>query len=296
MITTTSVWTLANEAIMGAVARCRSSGPEQAPPWEIDHLVELSLLCLMADEPATRSVAELHRAIAFYTAWDNLVARLDAAVDKDHLARAGEGRFAIGSRGRALMEERLAGAGVALAAIDPLPADQSRRLADLYRRVADEGVARLVDPWTFAHALRAQIRKDWSPLTQSVRAHLCVATCRSQMHREAWSPADLEPPAMMVVTQVWQGNLSTADQARQVIVGRGFSPEVAEGTLTILRERNVAETDGELRLTPEGEVLRQQVEDETERLFSLVWECLDEGEKDELADLMTRLRDGVTQG
>lgn len=94
---------------------------------------------------------------------------------------------------------------------------------------------------------------------------------RDDAHMKAWRDAGLEGPAMHVFSPVWSGEVSTV-QELAARLGLEESTGDMESRLAYLVDNEYLEMDGEqLRLTPAGALVRDDIEHETDRIYFASW-------------------------
>lgn len=137
-------------------------------------------------------------------------------------------------------------------------------------------------------------RRIWS---QAEQALSCLAAYRDDAHLSAWRPSGLSPTALEALTLLWRGEADSLETVCEKLPHRGHPPQVYAQALDELREREfIAGPDYALRVTAAGQRFRDEIEDKTNRYFFGPWTSLNEAEKVVLADLLTRLRNGLKTG
>jgi len=179
--------------------------------------------------------------------------------------------------------------------VDPLSPEECERLADLLDRLVQAsretpppGSSKMID-------LSYKLMPDRiPPLPFSEQAISCLAAYRDDTHVVAWQPSGLSGPALESLTLLWRGQADSLNALRKRLVRRAHPRQVYRDALAELRGRGFIDGPDEASLVTEnGRTFRQQVEDETDRMFFAPWSCLDPADKTELGDLLTLLRDGL---
>jgi DNA-binding MarR family transcriptional regulator len=251
------------------------------------------LFAALGVEPEPLTVARLHW-LAPYDAAEALDKRLAATASRGFLAPDRDGAYRLTEVGRHAAWASIRAAHARLSAIEPLPADELRRLLDLLRRLVDSTLAasepaekhylhrsRLVDPGADAVAA-ARIDQYLTDL----------ALFRDDAHLASWRPYEISGQAWEALTLIWRGEAGTLDMLVEQLARREHTQMAYTAALQTLADRGwVAERDGAYDLTEQGRALRQRAEDETDRLFYRPWQILDDGAAQELRALLTRLRD-----
>ncbi len=112
---------------------------------------------------------------------------------------------------------------------------------------------------------------------------------RDDMHLAAWRPHEVEGFAWEALTFIWRGDASSAEELAEKLSVRDYSVDDYEQALVGLAQRDWLEktADG-YQVTPEGQAVRQQAEDDTDRYFFAPWACLSDAESVQLHGLLTR--------
>ncbi|MDO9129213.1 MAG: hypothetical protein Q7U34_05035, partial [Anaerolineales bacterium] len=149
------------------------------------------------------------------------------------------------------------------------------------------------DTWSICLSYKLMPEPE-PPLPDSEQAVSCLNGYRDDAHLAAWKPGGLDAPALETLTLLWRGEADSLDSVCEKLQRRGHPRQVYAAALAELRRRGFIEgPDPGSRLTRAGKSFRDNIEQDTDRYFFAAWSCLDEAEKDELADLVTRLRDGL---
>jgi hypothetical protein len=169
-----------------------------------------------------------------------------------------------------------------------------RRLAGLLRRLVESSAAASA-PADKSH-LHASRRTDPGAevsLAAQLDQYLTdLNAFRDDVHIAAWQPTGVDGPTWEALTLVWRGEADTPEALAEKLAGRRLEPAAYAAALRSLAERQwVAERAGAYSATEQGRTIRQQVEDETDRMFYEPWGCLDDGEAQELRSLLSQLGD-----
>jgi hypothetical protein len=115
---------------------------------------------------------------------------------------------------------------------------------------------------------------------------------RDDAHHAAWQPHGVGGPTWEALTLIWRGEAYSPETLAKLLERRAQPPEVYVDAIHTLVERGwVAQHGQAYRVTDRGAALRQDAEDQTNRLFYAPWSCLSEDELDEMRGLLTALRD-----
>jgi DNA-binding PadR family transcriptional regulator len=292
MIDKKELWSLAEETMraFGPFYRAAMQNAIQDSGATLDNWFGLSLA--RASDPAPFTVGRFH-ALFPYTAQERFAQTLDALAQLELLERVGEDAYRLTDLGRRAVEDVYEAAQQGLEAIEPLPADEMERLNGLLHRLveatldapepAEKGAiacSRWTDPGESASG---------SVLTDQYLTDLL--RFRDDAHLAAWKPYDVSGHAWEALTFIWRGEAGTAEELAEKLPYRGHSAEAYAEALGDLVDRGWVEkaADG-YRVTEKGDALRREAEDATDRYFFAPWACLDVNEKNQLHDLLTRLK------
>jgi DNA-binding MarR family transcriptional regulator len=248
------------------------------------------LLFTQGVEPQPLSTARLH-GFSPYNALESLAKRQAEAAEKGLIAPV-EGGYRLTEAGRGALQASFGAVYQALSAFEPLPAGDTRRLVELLRRLVDASLTAPA-PADKSHLIAS--RKTDPGATVSLAAQVDqyltdLNGFRDDAHIAAWQPTGIDGPTWEALTMVWRGDANTPEALAEKLTGRGLELPIYAAALRSLAERGwLAERDGTYSVTDQGRAIRQQVEDETDRLFYEPWGVLDDGEAQELRLLLTRL-------
>jgi hypothetical protein len=200
-----------------------------------------------------------------------------ALVEKGLVLQDENGAYSLAPRAREVVD-RLNEAGMAhVAAMHPLPESELEALAHQLQRAVD---AMLADPVLAprpgsrlkgSHTL-AEFGEDAPPMVRIEQAIHDLWMARDDVHARAWRDAGMEGPPMAVLTCLWSGEAHTVSEV-QAVFEREQTPEDVESSLAYLAEKDYVTRDGDdvLQLTPEGVLVREDVERETDRMYFAPW-------------------------
>jgi DNA-binding MarR family transcriptional regulator len=291
-MTITDLYPLSQEALQALDLHYRPAMQQALADAGLEGRIWGVLLFAQGVEPQPLSAAQLH-ALSPYTTVEALAERLAEAADQGFLAPAKDG-YRLTEAGRRALQGSFAAVYQALAALEPLPADDMRRLADLLRRLVDASLAAPA-PTDKSH-LRASRRTDpGAEVSLAARIDQYLTDLngfRDDAHLAAWRPYGVDGPAWEALTLIWRGEANTPEALAEKLSGRRQEPAAYTIALRSLAERGwVAEQAGTYSATEQGRAIRQRAEDETDRLFYEPWGSLDDGEAQELRSLLTQLSD-----
>ena len=221
-----------------------------------------------------------------------------AALAAKGLVRVDEqGSFGLSPEGREAVD-RLHEAGRAfVAAHKPLPPhDLETASALLSSAVAATLADPVLSPRPGSHLAGsrslATFGADAPAMVRIEQAVYDLWHARDDAHMKAWRDAELEGPAMPVFTLVWSGEATTLPELTERLGGPESLAQI-ESSLAYLVASEYLEVDGEqVRLTPAGALVRDDIERETDRIYFAPWPLsLEEAEwlRDRLRQLVDHL-------
>jgi len=252
------------------------------------------LLAALSFEPDDISVPHL-MVRGPYTATEQYLARLNAAVGMGYLAEVSPGAFGLTPSGSALTHRFIEKVRSAMDSADPLSRRESKQLADLFNRLVENSLETPPPPdtWSILHSYKL-MPDPKPPLPFIEQAISCLAAYRDDAHLAAWRQSGLTATALETLTLLWRHQVGSLEEVYDKLSYRGHSPEVYSDVITELRSHNfIAGTKRALRVTEAGRTFRIQVETDTDQYFFAPWSCLDESKKKDLEALLINLRDSL---
>ena len=289
-----SLWRLATEAGAALAAYLSPTLRYYESETGLGGWTWFMLLRTYLFEPAPTTIAGfLH--YSPYSGAGRFRPHLTAGVETGYLQEEEQGVYRLTERGQSAVEQFVEDLRTVMAAFDPLTPQDGERLANLLDRLVR---ASLETPPT--NSLRVidfsyKLMPGRIPLLPfSEQAISCLAAYRDDAHVAAWSPTGLSGPALESLTLLWRVQADSLDALHKRLVRRAHPRHVYRDALDELEGRGFIEgPDEALAVTEKGRVIRQQVEDDTDRLFFAPWVCLNDADKTEMANLLTHLRDGL---
>ena len=290
------LWNLTLEALAAIRAHYEPVAERIAAESGLDGWTWSLLLGALIFEPETTTLARV-QVRGPYTAADAYLSRLAAAAQKGYLAEARPGEYRLTEAGRVEAHRFVEELRAAMVEPDPLPEADSERLINLLDRLVQASLNTPSPPGTWCINLSHKLMPAVSPpLPYIEQAISCLASYRDDAHLAAWQPSGLSAMALEALTFLWRGEADSLDALCERLAHRGHPPHVYAKALAELRERGFIEgPDSAPQVTEAGRAFRDQVEADTDRYFFAPWFCLDDAEKAEVADLLTRLRDGLSE-
>jgi hypothetical protein len=183
-----------------------------------------------------------------------------------------------------------------MAHADPLPPSDSGRLAILLDRIVQASMSNPPPPEIWSISLSYKLVPPLNPPMPYIEQALsCLSAYRDDAHLAAWQRSGLSAMALESLTMLWRGEITTLDDLCKKLTNRGHPCQVYVTVLGELRERGlITGPDQSPWLTGTGRVFRNEIEEDTNRLFYTPWSSLEKAEKNELYGLLTRMRDGLS--
>ena len=243
-------------------------------------------------DPQPFTVERFH-AMFPYTAQARQRTGLQDRADSQLIERVGANAYRLTDRGRETIESIFEVAHRCLGAVDPLSSDEMEQSNSLLYRLVEASLnapepdkkraitsSRWTDPGAGAPGA---VRTD-QYLTDLV-------WFRDDAHIAAWTPHDVSGHAWEALTFIWRGEASTAAELAERLTVRGYSADgYAEALEELVGRGWVEATQAGYRMTDEGNAIRQDVENATDRCYFAPWACLTTTEMTQLSDLLTRLK------
>jgi hypothetical protein len=229
-----------------------------------------------------------------YTAESTFLAELRSVAGASYFVEQPTGEFHLTPPARAGTIKIIEAGRLAMAAADPLPAGESTRLAELFTGLVQAAQDMpILGNWSLRLSYKL-MPPSQPPLPYWEQAVSCLFGYRDDAHIAAWKPGGLDGPTVEALTFLWRGDADSLDSLCAKLAHRGHPRQVyAAGVEELRRQGYLQGPDSSLDLTESGRRFREGIEQETDRLFYAPWSHLADAEKTEMADLLTRLRDGL---
>lgn len=253
------------------------------------------LLAVLTFEPEDTTPAHL-MIRGPYTSADMYRRRLEAAAQAGFLQEIAPGRFRLSELGRDSALKLIEIGRQAMSEADPLIPQDGARLRDLLDRLVRACLETPPPPQTWSIQLSCRLMPPIDPpmpfIEQAISA---LWAYRDDAHLAAWQHSGLSATALETLTLLWRGEVDSLETLCKRLEARGHSCQVYQAGIHDLRKRGyVNGPDHAPWLTGSGRVFRNQVEDETNRLFFRPWSCLSQDNRQEMIVLLERMREGLT--
>jgi hypothetical protein len=179
----------------------------------------------------------------------------------------------------------------------PLPPDDLEKMRELLESAVQATLTDpVLSPRRGSHLSGSRSLATFGPdapaMVRIEQAMYDLWHARDDAHMKAWRDAGVEGPAMPVFTTVWSGEAGSVPELVERLGGPENNAET-ESSLTYLVDNEYLEVAGEqVRLTPAGALVRDDIEHETDRIYFAPWPLsLEEAEwlRDHLRQLVAHL-------
>ncbi|MBI3169648.1 MAG: hypothetical protein HYZ22_14295 [Chloroflexi bacterium] len=225
--------------------------------------------------------------------------RFASAVQHGYLIPDGKNGYLPTEFGRKAAHKVWRAAGDSLALLKPIPEAQMEKAFDYLARLGESAIATPEPP---SHYFMSHKRENYqnfevvNPLESFIILFGELSAYRDDMYTETWNAQRVEGHAWEVLDLLSNSKAMTFDNLHDKTSRRGVTREVhAEDVKELIERRWVDEDSGKIQITSAGRQVRAEVEAETERLFFAPWACLNESELEELASLVSQLREGLNE-
>lgn len=224
-------------------------------------------------------------------------AKFTSAVEQGYLVSDGKGGLHLTEEGQKNLKRLNQALDAAVAKLQPIPAEDLKRLVDYLARLAD---ASFSAPRPSAKWLCSYKRNNMNPGADAsmprrfIYLYDQVAAYRDDAYVLLWQAHGVAGHTWNTLDMLNQNNALAFDALYEKLKAWGVPQDVhAEDVKELARRGWVEEISGVYQVTAAGTQVRAEVEAETERLFFAPWACLNESELEELASLASQLRDGL---
>jgi DNA-binding MarR family transcriptional regulator len=221
---------------------------------------------------------------------------MEQAAERGWLDVAGEDRYRLTLKGqraaRALFDlgDRVFGQ------LEALPEADLKRITALLAKVARKAQDLPEPPkkWALSWGAKFDRGPDAPAMVQVRRKLLDLLSYRDDAHITAWLPYGAGGQVWEAFTYVWRGDAGTAADLVEKLPYRHYDEDAYAAALHELVSRGWSVQQGEIYVaTEEGNRLRQEAEDATDRYFDAAWTGLSEAQTEELKGLLERLAEAL---
>ena len=223
---------------------------------------------------------------------DDIVFRLDGAIERGWLEDLGGDRYTVSARGTEVADGLFELGDRLFAALATLPDTELERLIALLFTVV-ETARQLPEPaekWALSWGVKFDRGPDAPLMVRARRFLLDLFSYRDDSHIAAWQPYGASGQEWEAFSMVWQGDAATAAELTEKLPYRHYDEAAYEQALQSLVARGwLVKEDGAYAATEKGKRLRQEAEDTTDRYFDAAWVSLNEAEIEECKGLLGKL-------
>lgn len=288
------LWNLTRETGRVIAAHYRPVIESLGEKHELDPRALSLLLAVLTFEPENTTPSHLLVRDPYSSA-ELFFARLASAARPGFLGEVAPGEFRLTPAGRELVERFVREARQVMVDADPLPPQDSRRLAELLGKLVNHILETPPPPnhWSIGLSYKLMPPPE-PPLPYTEQCISCLAAYRDDAHLAAWRGTGLSATALETLTLVWRDQAESLTDVANILSHRGHSPGVYVDAADELEKLGYLEgLDDHLALTEKGQQFRDAVEADTDKYFFAPWSGFNEEERDELERLLSRARDGL---
>jgi DNA-binding PadR family transcriptional regulator len=223
--------------------------------------------------------------------------RFASAAERNILSVNTQNEYQATDKGKELIVKFMRTADASITHLQPLSSAKLQKLADYGKRLVEASLAAPEPPSHFGMTryyknIHPGQDAQWLRLVLHYVASL--SQYRDASHLAAWQDLNLAGHVWSALTSIWRDEANTLEALHTEMGASVFTRDEISGALHDLVNRGwIEEKAGAYQTTPEGGKLRQEAEDETDRLFFGPWACLTQTELEELSQLAGQLRDGL---
>lgn len=231
-----------------------------------------------------------------YSAVD-MITPIVAILRKRGLVQDTEGGFVLTPKAQEVLDRLRVAAAQHVSALKPLPGPDLEKLAyELERAVEGLMDDPVVAPRPGSHLAGsrsiAHLPENPAAMLRIEQAIYDLWMARDDAHMQAWRDAEMQGPAMPIYTLLWNGEADTFTELAEKLHA-SHTYEDLESNLLFLTEKELVERHGdEIRLTPQGVTVREDIERETDRIYFASWPHTEDEAKwvrDTLQELIDKL-------
>ena len=256
-----------------------------------------ALLNAAAVDPTPLTAARF-TAVSPYTSPARINGALGSALENGFLTGSEESGFLLTDKGHAVLAAFFDTAQALIAGAPVLAdAEMANLAAYLHRLVAaTKDLPDPADKPNLQNSLWTDPGPD-APATVLVDQYITdLRQFRDDAHITAWQKLGVDGRSWETLTFLWNDDAHTAAELQEKLEGRRFTESDYGASLAALVEKGWATQAGdEWQITEAGRTVRQEGEEETDRIYFAGWNTLDETELNDLDDLLQRLLDQLKE-
>ncbi|HYP40100.1 MAG TPA: hypothetical protein VEX13_07035 [Chloroflexia bacterium] len=216
------------------------------------------------------------RAFNPYQTIDDFTGPLSLLNEHGLILEDAEGAFSLSPDAQAVVNEANAAGRQYVAGHRPLPPGELELAALLLLKASDAVVSDpLLSPRPASHLAGylavGPVDAD-APAMVRIEQHIFeLWGARDDAHTKAWRDAGMEGPPMPMLTLLWNGAAHTLSELVETLKWQQ-TPASIESSLTYLVEKDLVTRHGDdIQLTPQGVIVRDDIERETDRIYFASW-------------------------
>lgn len=219
-------------------------------------------------------------------------------IEQGYLQQQDEG-YSVTDTGSTLINQCEIAARAYIGSLELPPSiDQASLAATFVKRVHDAWQA--PEPSIKAHQARTQRRLPIAgtpALVQIEWAVLGLWEARDDAHIAAWRAYQFSGPVFDILSRIWSKEASTLPNLLTTLEASQQPADIQQGIRELTASGYILLDDDQLKLTPQGQKTRDDIEEETDRIFFAPWNQITDNEviwlSEQLSDLCAYFRELV---
>ncbi len=262
--------------------------------WQIESDIPrnwFTLNAVRASEPQAYSLEKAQQ-INPYTSPDRLRDQLDDLVENDYLLSEQPGTYKLTDRGRTVIEGFFKTVQARMDSMVPISPNELNQAKVILQKLVN---ATITAPKPEVKlALQGSRWTDPGPdATTSVAIDQAVTDLlqfRDDAHIAAWQPLGVSGQTWEALTLIWRDEANDPSAVAERQAFRGYSREDYEDSIKQLEKLGwVRKDSGRYVTTDEGSRIREEAEQETDRIYFRPWERLESNEFEQLENLLRKV-------
>ena len=249
---------------------------------------------LFASEPFS---TETFMRICPYGSARVIEARFASAAKQGILSVHSANEYQRTEKGKHFAEQIVRSAEKAIAHLQPIPPAELQKILNYAKRLVEATFDTPEPPSKFGitrYYKNIHPGQD-VPLLRLVLHHVgALDQYRGAAHMASWQGHNIAGYVWSALTSIWRGEANTMDALHEEMGQTVFSREEFLGAVRDLIRRGwIEEKSEQYQMIAEGQRIRQEAEDLTDRYFFHPWACLNETEQVDFLNLTTQLSAGL---
>jgi hypothetical protein len=256
-----------------------------------------ALLSSAAVDPAPLTIEDFE-ALTPYAAPQRVRQLIDSALEGGFVSGDEGSGFRLTDKGRSVLSAFFDTAHELISSAPVLPQDDMQRLVGLLQRLVEASES-LPYPEEKPNLARSRWTEPGESAPDTVRVDQYLTDLqlfRDDAHITAWQANDVDGRSWETLTFLWRDDVHTAAELLEKLPRRGYTEEDYAASLAYLAGKGwISPAGHDWQLTANGRQIRQEAEEETDRIYFAGWNTLDETELNDLDDLLQRLLDQLKE-